>query len=234
MTKPMKTILKSVLPNREMLLPILTGPFRGAIIRLHPRHSFRKVLGIYEHELNGWLTAVLPNVNTVIDIGANDGYFTFGCAAAFQRLKKQGKVLAYEPEPQMFESLRLSVQKHQDSQVQIFIHKCFVGANISSEETTLNEIARQGGAGKLPENTLIKMDVEGAEIDVISQASAWLNSTNYFLIEVHEEPFLKILTETFDAHGLKLKQINQHPLPIIGYETRSRLNWWLVSDLSGK
>src|SRR6185295_8415574 len=114
-----------------------------------------------------------------------------------------------------------------DGQVQIHIHKCFVGARVSSEETTLNEIARQRSV----ENTLIKMDVEGAEIDVISEASAWLNPTNYFLIEVHEEPFLKSLTETFAARGLKLKQINQHPLPIIGYEVRSRLNWWLVSDL---
>jgi hypothetical protein len=51
MTNPVKTILKSILPNREMLLPVLTGPFRGAIIRLHPRNSFRKVLGILDMKL---------------------------------------------------------------------------------------------------------------------------------------------------------------------------------------
>jgi hypothetical protein len=227
----MKNIIKSILPDREMPLPILTGPFRGASVHLNPRHAFRKILGIYEHELNGWLAAILPKVNTVIDIGANDGYFALGCAAAFRRLKKRGEVLAYEPEPKAFEKLRLGAQKQQDSQIQISLHKYFVGAKVSSEMTTLNEIARQRSDCKLPENTLVKMDVEGDEIDVIEEAATWLTPTNYFLIEVHEAPFLARLTKTFDAHGLKLKQVNQQPLPIIGYEVRSRSNWWLVSEL---
>src|SRR6185503_4007864 len=115
MTKSMKALIKSVLPNREMPLPILTGPFRGATVQLHPRHALRKVLGLYEHELNGWLAAVLPKVGAVIDIGANEGYFTLGCAAAFRRLKKQGEVLAYEPETVGFERLRLGLQRQQDS-----------------------------------------------------------------------------------------------------------------------
>src|ERR1044071_40912 len=166
----MKTIIKSILPNREMLLPVLTGPFRGANVQLNPRHSVRKMLGIYEHELNGWLTTVLPKVNTVIDIGANEGYFTLGCAAAFRRLKKQGEVLAYEPETVGFERLRLGLRRQQDSKVQISIHKYFVGASVSSEMTTLNEIARQRSASKSPENTLIKIDEEGAEIDVMAEA----------------------------------------------------------------
>jgi hypothetical protein len=232
MTNSIKTILKSVLPDRALPLPVLTGPFRGATVHLHPRHALRKVLGIYEHELNGWLASVLPRVTTVIDIGANDGYFTLGCAAAFRRLKKRGEILAYEPEPEAFERLRLGSQYNQYDQVQISLHKSFVGASVSPEQTTLNEIARQRSGSELPTNTLIKMDVEGAEIEVISEASAWLNSNNYFLIEVHEEPFLASLTTTFAAHCLKLTQINQKPLPVIGYEARSRLNWWLVSELT--
>jgi len=228
----MKTILKSLLPDRVMPLPILAGPFRRATVYLHPRHALRKVLGIYEHELNGWLEVVLPRVNTVIDIGANEGYFTFGTAAAFNRLKKRGEVLAYEPEPGAFEKLRLGAEKRRDGQVKISINKCSVGVSVSSEMTTMNEIARQRSDREFLENTLIKMDVEGAEIDVIAGASAWLNPTNYFLIEVHKEAFLTELIKTFANRGLKLKQINQQALPILGYEARSRANWWLVSDLS--
>lgn len=228
----MKAILKSALPDRVMPLPILTGPFRRATVYLHPRHALRKVLGIYEHELNGWLAAVLPKVNTVIDIGANEGYFTFGSAAAFHRLKKRGEVLAFEPDPEAIKKLRLGAEKQQDGQVKISIHECSVGVSVSSEMTTMNEIARQRGDPKFLENTLIKMDVEGAEIDVIAGASDWLVPTNYFLIEVHEEAFLRGITKTFADRGLKLKQINQQPLPILGYEVRSRANWWLVSELS--
>src|ERR1044072_1729297 len=163
MTQSMKAALKSVLPNREMPLPILTGPFRGATVQLHPRHALRKVLGLYEHELNGWLAAVLPKVGAVIDIGANEGYFTLGCAAAFRRLKKQAEILAYEPESEAFERLRLGAQRHQNDQVRISLYKILIGAHVTSEMTTLNEIAKQRDAV----NTMIKMDVEGAEIDVI-------------------------------------------------------------------
>jgi len=232
MTKSIRSTLKSLLPDKEMSLSVLTGPFRGAVVHVQPRHSLRKLLGIYEHELNSWLTAVLPKIETVIDIGANDGYFALGCAAAFCRLKKRGEVLAYEPEPEAFERLRIGAQKYSQSRVEVSLHKCSVGASVSTDMLTLNEIARQRSNRNAPENTLIKMDVEGAEIDVISEASVWLNSTNYFLIEVHEEPFLASLTKTFAGHGLKLKQVNQEPLPLIGYEARSRLNWWLVSELT--
>jgi hypothetical protein len=51
------------------------------------------------------------------------------------------------------------------------------------------------------------------------------------LIEVHEEAFLAQLTQQFGDRGIPLQQVNQHPLPILGRETRSPLNWWLVSAL---
>lgn len=72
----------------------------------------------------------------------------------------------------------------------------------------------------------------GAEIEVVAGASMWLNPTNYFLIEVHDASFLDILTQKFSAQGIKLRQVNQQALPVIGRETRTDLNWWLVSELA--
>src|SRR2546422_1910601 len=76
---------KSVLPDEPRLVRVWFGPFRGARVVMNPRNSIRKIFGIYEHELNGWLETTLLHVNRVVDVGANDGYFTFGCAAAFMR-----------------------------------------------------------------------------------------------------------------------------------------------------
>lgn len=59
---------------------IIGGPFRGARMMLKLACSKRKILGVYEHMLNPWLRRVLPSVQVVWDIGANDGYFTYGCA----------------------------------------------------------------------------------------------------------------------------------------------------------
>ena len=63
-----------------------------------PRNSVRKILGLYERELNMWLELALQKVTRVLDVGANDGYFTFGCAAVFRRLGKAGEIIAFEPQ----------------------------------------------------------------------------------------------------------------------------------------
>ena len=43
-------ILKSLLPDRAIPMRIWRGPFRGASVVMNPRHSLRKVIGVYEHE----------------------------------------------------------------------------------------------------------------------------------------------------------------------------------------
>lgn len=219
----MKRILQKFLPDRVMPLPILTGPFRGARLHMNLRGSLRKVCGVYEHELSGWIKAALPRVDKMLDVGAGEGYFSLGAEAAFRRLKKTGEVIAFEPDPIPLENLKAGINGHD-----IALHPLSVGAEVKEGMTTLDEIAKNVS----PTNALIKIDVEGAELEVIAGASQWLNPTNYFLIEVHwDETFLTSLTETFRKRGLELVQINQRPLPIIGYEARARNQWWLVSSL---
>lgn len=223
--------LKSLLPDRSLPLPIVNGPFRGATIRLNPRCSLRKVLGLYEHELNGWLNQVLPQVNLVLDVGANDGYFTFGCAAALQRLHKTAQIVAFEPIDAHFADLQTTLQSVEQRDIMFHFHHAKVGARNDDDTMTLDAIATQHSMGKSGDRALIKIDVEGAELEVIAGASQWLNPQNFFLIEVHEEAFLAQLTQQFGDRGIPLQQVNQQPLPILGRETRSPLNWWLVSAL---
>src|SRR5437588_5339980 len=104
-------LAKVVLPDRARPTRILRGPFRGAVIVMSPRNSLRKIFGLYEHELNPWLNRSLPRVRRVIDVGANDGYFTFGCAAAFRRLGKTAEIIAFEPQQEHVNTLRQSMAK---------------------------------------------------------------------------------------------------------------------------
>lgn len=217
--------LKSVLPNRPVPMRIWRGPLRGGRAVMNPRNSLRKVFGLYEHELNEWLESALRLTNRVIDVGANDGYFTFGCAAAFRRLQKRSEIVAFEPEVEHFRTLSESLNSQPGGLVEFKLIHSFVGANESAESKTLDSI--QGDR----QNTLIKIDVEGAEEDVLAGASSWLRESNYFLIEVHKEHFLETIQRLFKSYGLTLDQINQRPLKLIGREMRDEQNWWLVSRL---
>ena len=218
--------LKSLLPDRSMPLRVWSGPFRGATVMMNPRHSLRKMLGVYEHELNAWLDAALPRVSRVIDVGANDGYFTFGCAAAFRRLGKRAEIIAIEAQQQHIDQLRASVAEQPE--IGLSLLHAYAGAAPKPGFVTLDalEVADH-------EHTLLKIDVEGAEEDVIAGALQWLRPSNQFVIEVHAEDILPRLTATFAARGLNLKQIDQQPLWWLGRETRELGNWWLVSDRGG-
>ena len=231
--------LKAILPDRPMPVRVWRGPFRGGRAVMNPRNSLRKILGLYEHELNAWLEAALRLTDRVIDVGANDGYFTFGCAAAFQRLRKQGEIIAFEPEAEAFRSLsdglrgqQAGFDSHSQRRVEFTLVQSFVGSNELGSSKTLDNIECKLRAANDRQHTLIKIDVEGAEEDVLAGASLWLTHTNCFLIEVHQRSFLETIPRLFAAHGLQLDQIDQRPLKLIGRELRDEENWWLVSHLS--
>lgn len=219
--------LKRLLPDRNLPLRVWRGPFRGATVVMNPQASLRKVFGLYEHELNTWLEAALGRVNLVIDVGANDGYFTFGCAAALRRRGASAEIMAFEPQPQHVAALRAAAARHRDPRVRIRIEPSAVGAEVRSGMTTLDALPIRHRA-----DSLIKIDVEGAELDVIDGARSWLQPSNLFVIEVHRRPLLDGIVARFADRGLELRRIDQQPLPLLGRDVRDRDNWWLVSTLT--
>jgi len=227
----MSFALRNVFPDREQPIRILRGPFRGAVIVMNPRNSLRKMVGLYEHELNGWLSKVLPRVTRVLDVGANDGYFALGCAAAFRRMAKAGEIIAFEPQQQHVDTLRESLYQQPTGTTRIRVVQSLVGDMDKSGVTTLDSVKWEFSNRSSRSDTLVKIDVEGAEIEVLRGALSWLNASNYFVIEVHEEAFLDQIVRFFADRELRLIRIDQQPLPLLGRELRSRENWWLVSQV---
>ena len=99
--------------------------------------------------------------------------------------------------------------------------------------TTLDAVGSSVGDPTDKTNTLVKIDVEGAELDVIEGGRSWLRPSNLFVIEVHEERSVQPLRALFAEQGLRLVQLNQSPLPLLGREMREADDSWLVSDLNG-
>src|SRR5262249_42552767 len=154
--RKMLKALKGLLPNRPMPMRIWLGPFRGARIVMNPRESFRKMFGLYEHELNSWLEQALHRITRVLDVGANDGYFTFGCAAALHRLGKSGDIVSFEPQARHVQKLRDSVAANRGTGAQLQIVHAYVGCEAVEGTTSLDALPVNDR-----QNTLVKIDVEG-------------------------------------------------------------------------
>jgi hypothetical protein len=183
------------------------------------------VLGLYEHELNGWLRTALPRVSRLIDVGANDGYFAFGFAAALRRDRRPCEIICFEPQPQHVAELRRGLAVQPPPPPELRIVEALAGASEGLATTTLDALAVADH-----DRTLIKIDVEGAEQSVVEGAGLWLRPSNAFLIEVHRASLVGTLTRLFAERGLTLRQIDQRALPVVGREQRDLDNRWLVSE----
>jgi Methyltransferase FkbM domain len=200
-------MLHKLWAKHPVSMNILGGPFRGARMLLNPSDSKRKVFGIYEHVLNEWITKTIIGKQFVLDIGANTGYDTYGFAYLLSKNNSDNPVvLAFEPD--MFEELQIPQQWDCYSSVHREIIKKYVGKLASENTVTIDDVVREYSA-RLQGSGLIKIDIEGSEIDALKGATQLLDDSRHdWLIEIHKE-----LT----------------PVPFLGAELRSEYTPWLVT-----
>lgn len=220
--------LKRFVPKGHRHMKVLRGPFRGGMFYSSPHASLRKLFGLYEHELNPWIYRAIARSNLVIDVGANDGYFTFGALQAMKRHHGLGKLIAFEPSRENLLQLEIARAAARISRDDIRLIDKFVGAADDKDTTTLDALPE---ADSPQVRALIKIDVEGAELDVLSGARKWIKPESLFLIEVHEVEFFDKIRSIFSAAGVELQKIGQVPLPLLGSEQRDPTDGWLVTKI---
>jgi FkbM family methyltransferase len=167
----------------------------------------------------GWepdVTAVVERVIqpgwTVIDIGANVGYFTLLAAS---RVGTSGRVVAFEPGRDNCGLLLLSVIKNGfdnvmvqpfalSDEVGVLIYERLVGSNALVRPVDAGESLRTGGRRQLVQGVrlddlplgldrvdLIKIDVEGAELRAMSGAAELMKCFRPLLITEFSPPALR-------------------------------------------
>lgn len=86
-----KTLIKRILFSKGDIQTIKSGPSAGLKTHFNVDTRSHHLLGLYEREIHGWLNKGIRKAATLVDIGANQGYFVL----AFLRTGK--KVIACEP-----------------------------------------------------------------------------------------------------------------------------------------
>lgn len=195
MTKPgiLSRVTSLVAPSDRLPRSIKAGAFRG--IRMQIDLSCQKQLyaGLFEQEVNGWLRRLSSDINTAIDIGAAEGEYTLYFLAKTQAQK----VFAFEPLEAERDTLMANLELNSlADDPRLVLSPKFVSSHDNDGECTLDSLV-----GLISPPCLVKVDVDGAEVDVLQGAREFLRMHQlYWIIETHsprlENQCMSILTSS--------------------------------------
>lgn len=183
----MKGFLKKILFGTKRPHTILMGVSAGMKVDYDPGDRSLHLLGLYEREIYPFFRRSSAKAATLIDIGANDGYY----ALAFAKHKNK-KIVLCEPGEEK-EKLRKNMSlngfvEHRDFEV---VEK-FVSDTTNDTNISISELVKD------QKNIFILMDVDGGEQRIIEQWAIDPTTTIDWLIETHslafEENITRILT----------------------------------------
>ena len=195
--------LINMLP-RNTVLPILKGPLRGK--KWVIGSSFQSCwLGMYEYEKQQEFIRTVKSGDVVYDVGANVGFYTLLAATL---AGPSGRVYAFEPLPRNLTLLKRHVQMNQLTNVQVMegavSDKSGTARFSTGEIPEMTHLSPEGqidvqtfqldeliSSGRLPPPRVMKVDVEGAEADVLSGARE--------LLQRHK-PILLLATHGSEVH----------------------------------
>jgi FkbM family methyltransferase len=201
---------------RGMTLPVLQGPLRGArwIVGAGINRCW---LGFYEAPKQLLFARLVRRGAIVYDIGANAGFYTL---LAARLVGGTGKVVAFEPVPENLRFLRRHIElNHIDNAVLIAAAvnnnpgkmRFDRGENLSSGHLSdsgalmvstmrLDDVVENR---EVPPPDLMKIDVEGAELEVLLGAQKLL---------LNRQPIIFLAT-----HGAELHRKCLNMLSDLGY-----------------
>jgi FkbM family methyltransferase len=164
--------------------------------------ELRGISEVYEPEVWPRIMSEVRGGDTIIDVGSHIGLYTVAFA---KRVGPQGRIIAFEPDPENFEMLRRQISLNQlDVRVEacpMAVADCdgvtqfAVGRGVQSSiaadgnEGTSVKVCRLDSVFRESKVDLIKIDVEGFEEKVIEGAETLLSDLQRkpraIFIEVH-------------------------------------------------
>jgi FkbM family methyltransferase len=179
------------------------GVARGLLIEASRSNNIGYTLGTTEPLVQDFLQRNVRPGDVVLDVGANVGFFTL---IAARLVGSEGRVYAFEPLPSNVETLRRNVELNALANVEII--EAAVGAvegrarlalgrssldgrliadDQSAEESVEVRVVSLDGVGLRDPARVVKIDVEGAEWDVLKGMKDLLRTRPIILCEVHSD-----------------------------------------------
>lgn len=219
----MLTSLKAQLLGRERKRRrIPAGLYRGLRMEMDLTCELQLYLGLAEVETHAWIRRWSSEVVSAVDVGAANGelvLYWMSCA-------NLRKVYAFEPFDEARERMTRNLESNGYGQDRrLHVSSRFVGSRDDADYCTLDSL-------DLPGPCMVKIDVDGAEGDVLRGARNLLASGKVFwVVETHSASLEAECMEVFRQAGYRTRIVRngwyrrilreQRPIPH---------NRWLVAD----
>jgi FkbM family methyltransferase len=229
----LRPLARLLLPaSGQVHAPIATGLAKGLVIQVDPRFSQAYLQGDYEPWFQALIQDSLRPGATYVDVGAHTGFFVL-CAARL--VGTQGQIFALEPDPANFANLMRNIELNSLSQVEALhiaawssrttLSLVRAGKASGLSEGRVSEQAVRGGDS--PESSwatsgvpldevvaevlgLIKIDVEGAEMDVLAGANRLLSAKqSVWAVECHTRSLAESVEKTFQSLGYVVERVGR-------------------------
>lgn len=212
-------------PDTLIAARVRAGPLEGLVMDMYP-HALDMAIGRHEPLVGDLIRRHLSEGDLAFDIGANVGYFALLMARC---VGTSGHVVAFEPDPLVSEHLRRNVEGN-EGQIEASIDavnmaiagrsgsRAFMpGSRLSrgklgsgSGPVTVSSMTLGDAVDRYGSPRLIKIDVEGAESEILEGAVrslATLDST--IIIEAHSQQLEQRCLQLLGESGFNRERLIQ-------------------------
>jgi hypothetical protein len=215
-----KRLIKRLLPRGRKQRRILGGICRGLTMSLDLESQLQRYLGLDEREIAGDVWRLSANARTLVDVGANDGYYTM----AFLN-SEADRVIACEPGDAAKQLMANAAMNGHLVSDRFQVERRLIGTG--ADAITLAKIIEG-----CPRPIFFKIDVDGAEVDVLQSIETYphLHETSW-MIETHSPELEQECVEWFDSRNFRTRIISPAPWRRLIPEQRVLLhNRWLIAE----
>jgi hypothetical protein len=217
----MKQEIKRLLfPQGRHFRKLRGGIAKGMLMELDLAHQSQRYFGIDERELLATLRRLINQASSLVDVGANDGFYTM----AFLR-SKATRVVACEPGPVAEQLLVNAKVNGYEPGERFTVERRCVGPHAG--EVSLVELVKE-----LPRPAFLKVDIDGGEFDLLRSAETCesLNTLSW-LIETHSAELERQCIAWLESRGYRTRIIYNAAWRALLPEQRPLdHNRWLVAE----
>ena len=196
---------------------------------LDPKQSKRQRFGVYEFCLNRWIRNAAVDAEFVIDVGAGDGYYTFGFAHLLCRLGRNPTIISLEPGSEKSRANEKISKWPEYASANIKVIPKF-GGEQNSEDTTTLDTESEMFELLTEKKGIVKIDVEGHEVKVLKGATQLLTNRSVdWAIEIHGKRLIPEVSAFFVDQDRPFLILEEFVFPILGKEAREIETYWLVT-----